>query len=133
MKLLQFIFSTSLICIIFSSGCRQIFGDGEQSESIVQAPIEPSKIIVTAPKFGSIWKPGEIINIKRIAPSIKRIEIQLYRKSNYQFTITENLDNKSSFDWTIPLDINLSNQYLVKISNFNKFEVFQFSERFGIH
>jgi hypothetical protein len=122
----------SLICLINLSGCRQIFGDREQPESIVQVPIESSQIVVTAPVHGSIWKPGDVIRIKWLATSINSIDIELYRKSYYQFSIQENLENTGSFDWSIPVDINLSNHYLVKISNHNNPDTYQFSGRFGI-
>lgn len=122
----------SLIYSIILSGCRQIFGDGDQPESIIQAPVESSKIIVTAPIQGSIWKPGDVIRIKWSAPSINIIDIKLYRKSSHQFTIQEKIENTGSFDWSIPVNINLSNHYLVKIINHNNQDTYQFSGRFGI-
>jgi len=122
----------SLIYSIILYGCRQIFGDGDQPESIVQAPVESSKIIVTAPIQGSIWKPGDVIRIKWSAPSINIIDIKLYRKSSYQFTIQENIENTGTFDWSIPVNINLSNHYLVKIINHNNQDTYQFSGRFAI-
>jgi hypothetical protein len=133
MKSLKLIIMSSLICCCcFLNGCRQIFGDGAQPESIVQVPTESSQIFVTAPEKGSVWKPGDVIKIKWLAVSISSIDIQLYKKSAYQFTIEENIDNTGAFDWSIPIDINLSNQYLVKVINHNNPDVYQFSGRFGI-
>jgi len=132
MKVLISVLIVSLSCLIILSGCRQIFGDGEQPESIVQVPIESSQIVVTAPVHGPIWKPGDVIRIKWLATSINSIDIQLYRKSSYQFTIQENIENTGSFDWSIPVDINLSNHYLVKVINHNDQDTYQFSGRFGI-
>ena len=132
MKAISSFVTVSLICFLNLSGCRQIFGDGEQPESIVQVPIESSQIVVTAPVHGTIWKPGDVIRIKWLATSINSIDIELYRKSYYQFSIRENLENTGSFDWLIPVDINLSNHYLVKISNHNNPDTYQFSGRFGI-
>ena len=122
----------TLICLIIFSGCRRIFGDREQPESIVQVSTESSQIVVTAPIHGSIWKPGDVIRIKWLATSINNIDIQLYRKSSYQFTIRENLENTVSFDWLIPVDINLSNHYLLKIINHDNPDTYQFSGTFGI-
>lgn len=122
----------SLICLINLSGCRQIFGDREQAESIVQVPIESSRIAVTAPVHGSIWEPGDIIRIKWLATSINNIDVQLYRKSSYQYTIQNNLENTGSFDWLIPVDINLSSHYSLKIINHNNPDTYQFSGTFGI-
>jgi hypothetical protein len=80
MKVLKLVITSSFLYLLYLNGCRQIFGDGEQPESIIQTPIESSQIIVTAPIYGSIWKPGDVIKIRWAAPSIKRIDIQLYGK-----------------------------------------------------
>ena len=132
MKSLEITFKTLLIYSVLLTGCRNIFGDRDQPESIVQVPIEASNIIVNSPVQGTIWNPGDTISIKWIAPSINRIDIQLYRKSEYKFTIIENLANTGKFDWIVPLDIPLSNHYLIKISSHNIPDIYKFSGRFGI-
>jgi len=132
MKGIKFTLKCFLIFSVLLSGCRQIFGDREQPESIVSAPTEAANIIVTSPDQGTIWNPGDTITINWIAPTIKKLEIQLYRKSEYKFTITENLENNGQFDWIVPLDIPLSNHYLVKVANHNNRDVYKFSGRFGI-
>lgn len=132
MKSFKLAIISSLFCLLFLNGCRQIFGDGEQLESIVQAFSESSQIIVTAPLRGSIWKPVGPFKIIWMTVSIKKKNIQLYKKSAYQFIILENIQNSGSFDWSIPVDINLSIQYLVKIINHNYPDTYQFSGRFGI-
>jgi len=132
MKGIKFTLKCFLIFSVLLSGCRQIFGDREQPESIVSAPTEAANIIVTSPDQGTIWNPGDTITINWIAPTIKKLEIQLYRKSEYKFTITENLENTGQFDWIVPFDIHLSNHYLVKVANHNNRDVYKFSGRFGI-
>jgi len=132
MKGIKFTLKCFLIFSVLLSGCRQIFGDREQPESIVSAPTEAVNIIVSSPIYGTIWNPGDTITIKWIAPTIKKLEIQLYRKSEYKFTITENLENTELFDWIVPLDIPLSNHYLVKVVNHNNHDVYKFGGRFGI-
>ncbi|HSW55739.1 MAG TPA: Ser-Thr-rich GPI-anchored membrane family protein [Ignavibacteriaceae bacterium] len=132
MKAFKFTLKSLLIFSVLLSGCRQIFGEREQSESIVSAPTEAANIIVTSPAHGTIWNPGDTISIKWIAPTIKKLEIQLYRKSEYKFTIIENLENTGQFYWIVPLDITLSNHYLVKVANHNNHHVYKFSGRFGI-
>jgi hypothetical protein len=64
--------------------------------------------------------------------NFEKIDIQLYRKSEFKFTITENLENTGKFDWIVPIDIPLSNHYLVKVINHNNTDVYKFSGRFGI-
>ena len=132
MKSLIFSAVVSLFFLINLSGCRQIFGDGTAPESIVEVPYETSQIVVTNPAYAAIWRPGDLLKIKWIATSISKIEIQLYRKSSYQFTLANNIENTGSFDWQIPIDINISNHYLLKIINHSNPDVYQFSDRFGI-
>jgi hypothetical protein len=121
-----------LIFTLIISGCRQIFGDREQPESIVEVPIEASNIIVKSPVRGTIWNPGDTILIKWTAPTIPKIDIQLYRKSEFKFMITKNIENSGRLDWTIPIDIPLSNHYLIKVTSHNNPEIYNFSGRFGI-
>jgi hypothetical protein len=128
-----FIFLTILLfflLIIF--GCRDIFGDRAQAESIVKAPPQASNIFVTSPTPGTIYTPGDTLSVKWIAPTIKKIVIQLYRKSEYKFTIAEKIECTGRFDWFVPIDIPISNHYLFKIINHNNENVFAYSGRFGI-
>ena len=121
-----------LLIMLSFSGCRQIFGDGVQPESIVQPQTEATQIIVISPAHGSIWKKGDVIKIKWIAPTIKSIKIQLFKKSAFKLTITGNIENNGTYDWVIPDDFALSNHYLFKISNQNNSSVYEFSGMFGI-
>ncbi len=126
----------ALIFFLFASinfiGCRQIFGDRTETESIVQAPVDGTNILVLEPVQGKIWNPGDTIPIKWTAPTIREIDIQLYRKTEFKFIIAEKLDNYGKFDWIVPLSISLSNHYIVKIMNHNNNDVFELSGRFGI-
>ena len=122
----------ALTSLLVLEGCRQIFGDGTEPETIVQVPDETSLIVFTNPVYASIWKPDDNLEIKWIATSITRIDIQLFRKNSYQFTIANNIENESSFDWQIPVEIIISNHYQLKIINHNNSDVYQFSDRFGI-
>ena len=132
MKKFKIILKSLLIGTLLLMGCRQIFGDREQPESTVLAPNEASNIFVSSPIQGTIYNPGDTVSVKWIAPTIKKIDILLYRKSEYKFTITENLENTGRFDWIIPLEIPLSNHYLVKVISHNNSGTYQFSGRFGI-
>jgi len=114
------------------AGCRQIFGDREGPESIVQPPDEAVKIIITSPEHGSIWKKGDVIKIKWIAPTIENINIQLYKKSTYKLTIAGNIENNGIYEWVIPDNIAFSNHYLFKVSNQKKSSVYNYSGTFAI-
>jgi hypothetical protein len=121
-----------LLFVLLFAGCRQIFGDREQPESLVQPPDEAGEIIITSPVHGSIWKKGDVIKIKWIAPTIENIKIQLYRKSTYKLTIAGNIKNNGIYEWVIPDDIAFSNHYLFKVSNQKKSSVYNYSGRFAI-
>ena len=132
MKSIYFVLIALLIHGFFFSGCRQIFRDSEPPDSIVQPPIEAAKIIVTEPIYGTIRNPGDTLSIKWIAPTISKIDIQLFRKSEYKFSIIENLENSGRFDWRIPFKTPLSNHYLIKIMSHNNKDIYEFSGQFGI-
>lgn len=132
MKIIKSIILFSIISLISFTGCREIFGDGEKPDSIVQVPNEPAEIVVTSPLRGTIYKPGDVININWFAHSISAVDIELYRKNEYKFTISDNQENTGIFDWHIPIDINLSNHYIIKIVNHNNPDAYQFSGMFGI-
>jgi hypothetical protein len=126
-----------ILCIILFSllavvGCRDIFGERTAPESIVQPPQESSNLVVTEPVHGKIWNPGDTIQIKWIAPTIKEIDLELYRKSEYKFLIAGEISNSGNYFWIIPIDLPLSNHYLIKVSNHNNTDVFNFSGRFGV-
>jgi hypothetical protein len=121
-----------LLFILPFTGYRHIFGDGYQPESIVQPPSEAAQIIVTSPTHGSIWKKGDVIKIKWIAPTIENIKIQLFRKSAYILMIALNVENDGIYEWIIPDNIAFSNHYLLKISNQKKSSVYNYSGRFAI-
>ena len=124
-----------IIFLLFAlplAGCRQIFGDRIQPESIVQPPDEAGKIIITSPMHGSIWKKGDVIKIKWIAPTIDNIKIQLYRKSTYKLTIAVNIENNGIYEWLIPDNIAFSNHYLFKVSNQKKSSVYNYSGTFAV-
>ena len=132
MKAINLIIILAIIIVTVLPGCRQIFGDGEQPDSILQIPDEASEIIVTSPTHGSIWKLGDTIKIKWLANSINSLDLELYRKSEFQIIISENVENSGGYSWKIPDNINLSNHYLIKIINHNNPDTYQFSGRFGI-
>ncbi|MCW8805512.1 MAG: GPI anchored serine-threonine rich family protein [Ignavibacteriaceae bacterium] len=132
MKSVYFVLIELVISTFFFSGCRQILEDGEPPDSIIQPPIEATKLIVNKPTFGTIYSPGDSLRIEWVAPTIKEIDIQLYRKSDYKFTLIENLENNGKFNWKIPNNISPSNHYLIKIISHNNTKIYEFSGQFGI-
>ncbi|MBK9097850.1 MAG: GPI anchored serine-threonine rich family protein [bacterium] len=132
MKTVIFFLSIIFFSLLAVVGCRDIFGDRTEPESIVQPPQEGSNLVVTEPVHGKIWNPGDTIQIKWIAPTIKKIDLELYRKSEYKFLIAGEVSNYGNYSWIIPIDLPLSNHYLIKVSNHNNADVYKFSGRFGV-
>lgn len=133
MKALFLTLKTLLIFLVLLTGCRQIFGDREQPELIVQAPIEGNSISVYEPVWGTIYHPGDTIIIKWTAPIIKRLDISLYRKSEFKISISKNFENMGKLIWIVPYEIPSSNHYCIKINNHNNADTYNFSKQFGIH
>ena len=132
MKTVTFLLCTFFISLLTMVGCSDIFGERTEPESIVQPPEESSYLVVTEPVHGKIWNPGDTVRIKWIAPTIKKIDLELYRKSEFKSNLADNIINNGTYYWIVPQNIPLSNHYLIKVSNHNNTEVFQFSGRFGV-
>ncbi|MCU0407138.1 MAG: GPI anchored serine-threonine rich family protein [Ignavibacteriaceae bacterium] len=136
MKAIYLTIKTLLIFSVLLTGCREIFGDREQPESIVQAPTEGNSISVYEPvwgTWGTIYHPGDTVIIKWSAPIIKRLDISLYRKTEFKFTILSDSENKGKISWVVPNEIASSNHYCIKINNHNNADTYNFSKQFGIH
>jgi len=132
MKSINLIIAVFIFCLLMTSGCRDIFGDRTQPQSIVQPPLEPAKIVVTNPEFGTIKSPGDTIEIKWFASGIQKIKLQLFRKNEFKFTIAKDIENNSSFMWKIPFEVPLSNHYLIKVISNQNENIYEFSGQFGI-
>jgi hypothetical protein len=130
-KLPTYFLSFILLSLTMIS-CRQIFGGRDFPESPIPLESDFSEIVVTSPIYGSIWKPGDTLYIKWISSSVKRVNIELYRKSSYQLSIENNIESSGLCEWIIPANINLSNHYLIRVINCDNPDVFEFSGRFGI-
>lgn len=121
-----------LFYLISTNGCRDIFGDREQPISIVQPPLEGANITVIEPTAGSVWNPGDTILVRWLAPTIKRIDIHLFRKAEHKISISNDIENNGNFYWVIPAEIHSSVHYRLKISNHSNSEAYSFSGQFAI-
>ena len=130
----SYIFNTIFFSILLLNftGCRDIFSDETQPQTIIQPPSEGSQLVITDPAYGTIINPGDTILIKWIAPGIKSINIQLYIKSEYKATLDEDVFNNGTYSWKVPFDIQLSHHYRIKILSHTHNSIFKFSDQFGI-
>lgn len=121
-----------LLSTILLGGCRLLTGNSTEPESIVE-PVYLNAFIITAPKYSSFWKPGDMMEIKWITSgSIDKVDIQLYRKSTFKKNLENNLKNNGSFIWNIPNEIDHSLHYHIKIINHNNPVENELSDRFAI-
>ena len=63
---------------------------------------------------------------------MEKVDIELYRKSAFQFKLAEGKNNDGLFYWEISETINLSVNYRIKIINHNNIRGYNFCESFQI-
>ena len=132
MKLSLLLIQILLFCSLILISCRQLVGDENPPELIIEPPAEANNIQIIEPAYGNVFSPGDTITIKWTAPTIQKLDIQLFRKTEYQITITENLNNDGEYLWKIPNGFPFSHHYLIKIISHSNQNIYDFSEQFGI-
>ena len=132
MKLFILYIQIIIFCSLILISCRQLVGDENPPELIIEPPVEANNIQIIEPSYGNVFSPGDTITIKWTAPTIQKLDIQLFRKTEYQITIDENLDNDGEFIWKIPNGFPLSHHYLIKIISHSNQNIYDLSEQFGI-
>ncbi len=126
----QIIFIILFLLICF--GCRQIFGDRTQTDSIIE-PTEVNSILITQPEYGSEFKQGDGININWVSSGeISSVDIILYKKNELIMKIAEAVPNNKEFYWRIPVSLKSSVHYLIYVLNHYNHDEFDISDRFII-
>ena len=121
-----------LFCSLILVSCRQLVGDENPPELIIEPHLEANNIQIIEPSYGNVFSPGDTITIKWTAPTIQKLDIQLFRKTEYQITINDNLNNDGEYIWIIPNGFPLSHHYLIKIISHSNQNIYDLSEQFGI-
>ena len=112
-KLFFFVLITGIL-FISCSGREDYLDDDSQ----INNPGTFSNLVIEAPTFGEVLRPGSTYSIKWSFPStIKKIQIRLYRKEELKSIIAVAYENTGSFKWTIPVNIINSVHYRIKIFN----------------
>lgn len=118
-----------LVFMLALVSCRQSGGDLLADNGIRYAIL----LDIYSPKVQDIFNPGDKVSIRwRVLSEMKKVDIFLYKKSDYILTITQSLSNKGEFIWTIPPDIEQSHHYKIKIVNDKDPSQYNFSEVFYI-
>ena len=106
-----------ILSLIFLAGCR---------ESLT-TPEEPSKISVdeefiftkfNSPTLLEKFSPGATMKISWVkVQNVEKLRIELYRKTTFQRVITSSTEDTGSYEWRIPILIDHSRHYRIKIIN----------------
>ena len=121
------------LLIIFAGGCRENLNAPAGPDIIRAGTIGPKKNIkIISPEDGDIYHPGQRAFIQWTADSsLPQVNISLYRKNVYQRTIITGLDNSEEYHWVIPMNIDRSTKYRLRIENSlrsNDFDISKFFE-----
>ena len=106
-----------LILLISVSSCRDTINTSDDGNTGLEPPPEfgPGLSLIS-PSTGDIWMPGsghEII--WEVVPNEFKVDILLYRKSEFKFAIAEGIENTGSYYWQIPNSIQESHHYRIHI------------------
>jgi hypothetical protein len=90
----------------------------EPSEQVQNYPQVPNTKIITSPAFGEIIKPGTSYTIRwSYLSEFGKVQIKLYRKQELKAILATALVSNGSFVWNVPLDIQKSVHYRIKITS----------------
>ena len=124
----------TLYLLLNLSGCRDWFGSGaEPLPNSIEDQTLLAIIEITSPQYASVWKRGDSMPIQWVTSGpIQKVDIELYRKSTFQFKLIEGKVNDGLFYWQIPETINLSLHYRIKIVNHDKVSEYNICRSFQI-
>ena len=119
--------------VIFLQSCRQLTGVSDPGFPETIGSEKPKTLLITSPKFGDVYMPGETIEIKWISSSsVEKVDIMLFRKYELKKLLAQQLINNNKFRWKIPLSINHSLHYIIKIRAYPDTSITDKSGQFGI-
>ena len=131
-KIILIIVFSFLPAIILQS-CRQLTGVSDPGFPETIGSEKPKTLLITSPKFGDVYMPGETIEIKWISSSsVEKVDIMLFRKYELKKLLAQQLINNNKFRWKIPLSINHSLHYIIKIRAYPDTSITDKSGQFGI-
>lgn len=130
MKQNSFLILLMISACLINSGCRKV--DPVEGDSITENDSD-ALIVINTPRYGETYEPGNVMQIQwESTPSVKRVNIELYRKTELIEVLTTKLQNNGSYKWKIPFLISQSHHYKVKVINTYNAEVYSLSGVFSI-
>ncbi len=128
--LLTFLFSSSL----FLCSCREKINVVEPKE-ILSSRFSNITLQITSPSKWELWRQQKTYSIKwsfSTNSSYVFLKIELTKKGKVKFIISENTNNDGEYEWNIPVNIENSNMYQIKISNLSNPNIYALSDEFSI-
>jgi len=108
--------------------------NGTSDDNVMNSPKISSSITVTRPDNSSSWGTGATEWIYfTTTPGIFHVNITLYRDGIFVLTIDDWIPNTGAMLWDIPLDLEASDQYQVKIAENNNPSTYVISSFFEIY
>ena len=96
--------------------------------------IEIDSITVTNPNSSCSWETGTSQYIYWISTgNFSNVKIELYKSGIFEMEITSSTPNDGTFYWTVPLGLDNSTQYQIKIINIFNSSIYNFSDFFEIY
>ncbi|WP_371804114.1 Ser-Thr-rich GPI-anchored membrane family protein [Candidatus Lokiarchaeum ossiferum] len=93
-----------------------------------------NSISLISPEFGDFWEMGStnVISWNSMG-SISNVKIELLKEDVLEMEITSDTLNNGSFSWLLPLNLAISTQYQIKITDVSNPLVYDISSYFGIY
>lgn len=113
---LQLIVFTFLISTFFS--CRESVNNPKDTGNGLEPPpaFGPGLTFVS-PTEGDNWQPGSMHEIKwDVIANEFKVDILLYRKTEFRLIIADSVANKGSYMWRVPAEIARSHHYRIHIA-----------------
>jgi len=73
--------------------------------------------VVASPKLNETVLAGILFKVEWYAPSFSYVDIELYKGADFVYTIVENTDASSEYDWMSPDDLTEGSDYYIKVIN----------------
>lgn len=89
-------------------------------------------IIVTYPNGGTNFQLGSSETIEWIANVPGNVRVVLYKNDNYVDQINSNVPNNGSYTWSIPNDLELGNDYQIRVRSLDFTDIFDYGDVFSI-
>ena len=129
---MRFLSCIILLTILFISCDQLAFTPEETFTPKTSSENTTPTIILTSPNGGEDWEPGSIHTITWSAANLSSsyITIKLYKNGSYNSLLSNYTSKNSSYSWSIPSNLSISDYYKVRIQEYNSSFVYDDSDSY---